>query len=350
VFTHRPRLLLYLAAWAPAGVLMAVLFGDDAQPGRSVSTLALFVPLVLVLAAAALSMDALCRSFPLHSTPPVKVIAVSLASGVAFGIFWMLAAKLLAVAYDALELAPGLGTWIDARIPALFLVALLAALLAVAVHYTLNQRDELAAARNREVEALAGAREAELRALRAQVNPHFLFNTLNSISALIGSDAERARRMCALLADFLRSTLSLGERATISLAEEVTLARNYLAVEKVRFGSRLEVIEEIEPDCLACPVPPLLLQPLVENAVKHGIGSLLDGGVVRIEARRSPRFLRVAVENGFDAESPARARGGLGLANVRGRLAARYGDDARLEAGRKGDLYRAEILMPAREA
>ncbi len=337
---------LYFAAWTPVAGLLVVLFARSGGLEWTAG-LALFLPLVADLAASTLSMGRLCRTFPLHGTPPAKVLAACLASGLAFGLLWMLAAKLLALLYEVLGLFPGLAAWVDFRLALLFGIAFLLSLVAIAVHYALYEHNALAEAKNREVEAMVVAREAELRALRAQVNPHFLFNTLNSISALIGADAERARRMCALLADFLRSTLSLGEKLNIPLSEEVALARNYLAVEKVRFGSRLEVVEEIEPDCLAIPVPPLLFQPLVENAVKHGIATLLDGGVIRIEARRSPRFLRVVVENGFDAEAPARPQGGMGLANVRARIAARYGDDGRLDAGRRGDLFRAEVLLPA---
>src|SRR5260370_2632838 len=117
----------------------------------------------------------------------------------------------------------------------------------------------------REAELLA--REAELKALKAQIDPHFLFNSLHSISALTAVDAGRARDMCIRLSDFLRNSLRLGERTTIPFSEELALARTYLEVEQVRFGQRLRVAQDIEEAYCDCDVPPLLLQPLVENSI-----------------------------------------------------------------------------------
>src|SRR6185369_358054 len=116
----------------------------------------------------------------------------------------------------------------------------------------------------------------ELQSLRFQLNPHFLFNSLHSSSALATIDGMRAREMCLRLAAFLRSSLGLGSRESIPMREEVELARNYLEVEQVRFGERLRVEADIDPACENCGIPPLLLQPLVENAVKHGISGLVE--------------------------------------------------------------------------
>src|SRR5262249_38358585 len=141
-------------------------------------------------------------------------------------------------------------------------------------------------AERRDAESRTLAREAELQALRMQLNPHFLFNSLHSIAALATLDGARAREMCVRLADFLRSSLRLGSKESIPLREELALAKNYLDVERVRFGERLQVHEEIEPACEDCGVPALLLQPLVENAVKHGIAGLVEGGCIRVAAQR----------------------------------------------------------------
>src|SRR5512140_48393 len=119
-----------------------------------------------------------------------------------------------------------------------------------------------------------------------QLNPHFLFNSLHSIAVLANSDGPRAREMCVRLAAFLRSGMELGGRESIPLRQELELARSYLDVEQVRFGERLRVAEEIEPGCEECCTPPLLLQPLIENAVKHGVAGLAEGATIRISARR----------------------------------------------------------------
>jgi LytS/YehU family sensor histidine kinase len=190
------------------------------------------------------------------------------------------------------------------------------------------------------------AREAELRALKAQVHPHFLFNSLNSISSLTTGDPARAREMCILLAEFFRKSLALGDKPTVSLEEELAVARTYLAIEGLRFGPRLRVEEAVDEAALPCGLPPLLLQPLVENAIRHGIATCAEGGVVRLQARTDGRSLRLLVENPLDPDSPARPGVGLGLANVRGRLLARYGERAWLDAERTHDGFRVTLLLP----
>ncbi len=143
-------------------------------------------------------------------------------------------------------------------------------LISAVVHYLFLAFQASHAAERRALEAQVTAREAELRALRAQLNPHFLFNSLNSINSLIGGDPEGARRMCEGLGDFLRRTLNLGTREAVPLSEELALVDRYLAIEQVRFGARLAVERSIEPGAESCRVPPLLLQPLVENAAPCG--------------------------------------------------------------------------------
>jgi LytS/YehU family sensor histidine kinase len=196
------------------------------------------------------------------------------------------------------------------------------------------------------MQALVAARDAELKALKAQINPHFLFNSLNSISALAGIDAARAREMCVRLSDFLRSSLRVGERESVPLSEELALAHNYLGVEQVRFGGRLGVEQQIAPECEAGLVPPLLLQPLVENAVKHGIASMVEGGTIRLQAWRVENALHISVENPFDPEGVTARRNGLGLQIVKRRLLARYGDRADMAVESGDHSYRVEVLLP----
>jgi len=220
-------------------------------------------------------------------------------------------------------------------------------LLSVAFHYAALAQD---ASREAEAHALKSsvlARDAELRALKAQVNPHFLFNSLNSISALTSIDPARARDMCVLLGDFLRLTLGLGEKNLVRFSDELELLEKYMAIEKVRFGDRLRMHEEIQEDSKVCLLPPLLLQPLVENAVKHGIAGLPEGGDVRLAVQRQNGRLAILVENSWDPEAPPRRPGGLGLKNVQQRLEARYGKDASLRVDTEGELFQVSLSLPA---
>ena len=154
--------------------------------------------------------------------------------------------------------------------------------------------------------------------------------------------------MCALLSDFLRTTLGLSGKAQIPLSEEIALARRYLAVERVRFGDRLGVAEDLDPAAADAPVPPLLLQPLVENAVKHGIAGRLDGGTLTLVTKRHGDRVSIVVENPADADVPRPAGTGTGLSNVARRVAASWGDAGRFLARRTNGAYRVEIDLPAR--
>ena len=152
--------------------------------------------------------------------------------------------------------------------------------------------------------------------------------------------------MCIRLSDFLRNTLRLGEKESISFAEELGLVNTYLAVEQVRFGSRLKVERDLDLACEKCAVPPLILQPLIENSVKHGIAGLVDGGTIRLKAHCSAGQLHVMVENDFDPDSPAPRKTGLGLTNVRNRIAARHGEYGRCDVQVTESRHRVELLLP----
>jgi LytS/YehU family sensor histidine kinase len=233
------------------------------------------------------------------------------------------------------------------QLPFLFAFGVLLYLLSLAVHYVLLAFETARQAERRQLELEIMTREAELRALRAQIDPHFLYNSLNSISAMTSRDAPGARRMCLLLGEFLRNTLEVSARQRIPLAEELALAEGYLSIEQVRFGSRLRIERRVDDDAAACLVPPLLLQPLVENAVTHGIARLLEGGLIRLDVVRQNGRLVIVIENPCDADAAAARPGGMGLDNVRGRLEAMFGREARMDARNAAGQFRVELSLPA---
>jgi signal transduction histidine kinase len=171
--------------------------------------------------------------------------------------------------------------------------------------------------------------EARLEALRLQLHPHFLFNTLNAISAYVGADPERAQRMIAWLGELLRRTLNGGAAAELPLSQELDLLAPYLEIQRIRFGDRL-TIEVIMPDGAAdALIPALMLQPLVENAVEHGVSRTLNGA--RVQLKAEPIGDRLRLEIADNGPGPAGGTEGVGLANTRSRLTGLYGDAHRLE-------------------
>jgi two-component system, LytTR family, sensor histidine kinase AlgZ len=263
---------------------------------------------------------------------------------------WVFAAMVFAwILSSSINALRGLSDRLHAgpELPIIFVTGFLVYLLSTLGYYVQIALEASRAAEARMMQMSILAREAELRALKAQVNPHFLFNSLNSISALTSSDPGKAREMCVLLGDFLRRTLGLGEKSAIPLEEEMSLIHAFLAVEKTRYGARLHMEENIATDALAVDVPPLLLQPLVENAISHGIANLIEGGWIHLDVGCENGSVSIVVENLFDPEAPARRRNGVGLANVRQRLQARYGNRATFEAKGEGDRFRVAITLPA---
>ena len=227
------------------------------------------------------------------------------------------------------------------------------------VHLGLKYNTALREQREQALRAVAAARDAQLRMLAYQLNPHFLFNTLNSIRALINEDRQQARDMVTALSRYLRYALVERPLHVALLEEEVASVRGYLGVEQVRFEERLDARVEVDPAALRCEVPSFLLNPLVENALKHGVaGNGSAPLVLRVEARLvEPDRLRLVVENTGrwalpqttpNADENDRLPGGLGLANVRARLAALHPEEHRIEIEEGDGRVRVTVELPAR--
>lgn len=189
----------------------------------------------------------------------------------------------------------------------------------------------------------------QLRALRAQVNPHFLFNALNSVRALVVEDPRLAQDAVTKLSELLRYTLQSNKADLVELRAEIEMVRDYLAIEEIRFEERLRVSFDIEPAALSSEIPAMLLQVLVENAVKHGIAKLPRGGIVAVSARITVGMLRLEVINSGRLHIAGKTSG-IGLVNTRERLRLLYGDRAWLTLNNCGDdLVAATVLIPMRE-
>jgi signal transduction histidine kinase len=216
------------------------------------------------------------------------------------------------------------------------------------LYFGMKYYQDVQAERERALAAEGQAHRARLQALRYQLNPHFLFNTLNAVSTLIVEKKNYdAERMVARLSDFLRLTLECDSDVEVPLADELDFARRYLDIEQIRFGDRLTVQEDVDPDALSARVPPLLLQPLVENAVRHGIMPREEGGTLRIEARRvDDRLLLRVGDDGPGPPAETNTESGVGLSNTKARLQSLYGERHRFSLQRAdggGCVVRVEL-------
>lgn len=345
------RLVGYLALAGGFGLLIAALM-EALAPGDFASAVLFGVPVTLVYAFQCLSVWYPVRRLsgagdgaPMARLVAALTLAALLSSALWCGLGWLWARALVESGRPA-----GLRDRVAELLPLLAVLGLLLYLLAALAHLALTAFERSREAERRALELRVLARESELKSLKAQLDPHFLFNSLNSVAALIGTDPPAARRMCFLMAGFFRKSLGLARRDAIPLSEEIYLAETFLAIEEVRFGERLRPCFEIEESTLALAVPPLLLQPLVENAVHHGVAHLIAGGEVRVRARRAGELLELEVDNPCDPERPASRGAGVGLANVRARVEALYGHRARLDVEERADRHRVRLLLPASAA
>jgi two-component system, LytTR family, sensor kinase len=195
------------------------------------------------------------------------------------------------------------------------------------------------------------AREAELNKLRQQLQPHFLFNSLNSISALTGSQPEKARHMIQQLSDFLRGTLKKEEQQYTSFEEELQYLQLYLDIEKVRFGYRLQTRINYEEETLQMQLPSMLLQPLVENAIKFGLYDTIGETVILVEAKKVNGMLEVQVQNPFDEVTATPVKGtGFGLSSIRRRLFLLFGRSDLLQTKQEAKQFISIIRIPQQTA
>ena len=210
--------------------------------------------------------------------------------------------------------------------------------------YTLQEQQE---ANKRKEEAEQMTKDAELLKLRQQLQPHFLFNSLNSISALAGSQPEKARHMIQQLSDFLRGTLKRDEHQSVTLEEELHHLQLYLDIEKVRFGQRLQTDIRIDEKVKKMMIPSLLLQPVVENAIKFGLYDTIGEVMISIHAAPKDQQLQIIITNPFDEETAVTTQGtGFGLASIHRRLFLLFARHDLLKTDKTGNTFKTSLLIP----
>jgi two-component system, LytTR family, sensor histidine kinase AlgZ len=349
VLSRREYLAAYAGVWAVLALLFIILIHTSGGIGLT-EAIVLLGPMLVLYAVIGLSAWYVCKATPLRTADDLRVYATHLTAGFALSFLWMQTGSFYARLLWRNAHFRGIEERYASHQTILLVGGVLLYLLTVGFFYVVVAIEASREAETRAAQTSMLARDAELRALRAQINPHFLFNSLNSISALTSIDGARAREMCLLLADFLRLTLGMGEKSVIPFSDELDLLEKFMAIEKVRFGQRLRMEEKIEEEAKRCLIPALLLQPLLENAVSHGIATMADGGLIHLEARVQDARLMIVVENDRDEEAPSRRRSGVGLKNVRSRLEARYGKEATFRADAEEEKFRVSMSFPAEYA
>jgi len=351
-------LLAYLAAWLLAGLTMsgALVYAALAS---WLPALVFAVPMAVCLGFVAASAYYVCRSVVLNKRSGLEITTVFCTASALSGLLWVLlcrgwnalGASLFALTgSEPSALAPSIGGPLvvmpNVVLIVLTLLGMALYLISLLIHSIWLAADQLRTAQAREAQSRLQARDAQLQVLRTQINPHFLFNSLNSISALTSQDSGAARAMTLELAAFFRQTLAFAEKERITLAEEVALCEHFLAVEIIRFGDKLRTDIEVSDAAKSVPIPPMLLQPCVENAVKHGLRHLPGGGCVTLRAFVQDPWLYITIDNPLDPDAQPGTGTGTGLVNIRQRLTTLYGERAHMEWTRHTASFSLEIVLP----
>lgn len=353
IFSDRRKLISYVASWSLIGLLIAKLL-TLADMATTSTALMFAVPVALIYGFVASSAHYVCRALPMSARRMLPTFAVFLAASLLSGAVWIE----LCTGWNSF--AAYMGWWSisfsRSSMSLLFSAGCGCYLISLLVHDVLMAADRVRNAELRAARSQVEARDAELQMLRAQINPHFLFNSLNSISALTGMDPAAARAMTISLAQFFRQSLALSEQATIPLARELALCESYLEVEKNRFGSKLQHTFDFDQTAQDALIPPMLLQPLIENAIKYGIRELPDGGLIRLHGLVRDGWLHITVDNPVIDERDASSSdlfardnlqgNGIGLANIRQRLINLYGGQARFQWKKEATNFGVEITLP----
>jgi len=236
--------------------------------------------------------------------------------------------------------------FLDSSMPYRSITGILIFVLLIMLYYLMVYSENLKQKINDEANLKTLVREAELSALKAQINPHFLFNSLNSIASLTIRDPNRARKMIIELSEFLRYSLKHREREVTSLANEIQNITKYLEIEKIRFEKKLIFEMNVPDKCMEIKLPNMILQPLFENAIKHGVYESLEPVTILMKSECDSDYLSISIENNYDPGLLPRVGAGIGLQNIRSRLKLIYGMDELLVTSAKDGVFYVSLKIP----
>lgn len=217
---------------------------------------------------------------------------------------------------------------------------------AVLVFYLIKYYQDMEEKRGRELELENLLKDAELKMLKSQINPHFIFNSLNSISALTVTKPQLAREMVIKLSEFLRYSLGKDSKELNALDQEIDNVSLYLEIERIRFGDRLKFEKKIGDSCKSVLIPNLILQPLFENAIKYGVYDSLEDVTIRLECEPDGEFLILSIRNNFDPDAVSSKGEGIGLQSVRKRLSLVFGRNDLLQVNKTDNIFIATLKIP----
>ncbi len=284
------------------------------------------------------------RYISFEDTPLYKILINHFIGAVVISILWLLAGYFILT--EVFGFDNKFRDFFVSTLPWRFLIGVLIYFVITSFYYLVIYYSGFHERKVNEAELKNLITQAELKSLKFQINPHFIFNSLNSMSALTTIDPERARNMILKLAEFLRYTLANNDQQKNKLKDELNNIRLYLEIEKIRFEDKFEFTEELSGECLEKEVPNMLLQPLFENAIKHAVYESLDKIDVKLKCNGENGYLKIEVSNTFDPEVKSKKGTGVGLKNISERLKLIYHQNDLMKVETIDNLFKVTIYLP----
>lgn len=344
VLINRVRLVVWWLVWLFLGLGQALLYFYAYGSFINISIIDSILSLLLY-SGIALSLWYPFSIFTKDKDKPVMLIINIVAIGAITVTLWVLATKLIMTSVLP-DQEVYLNFW-EVTFPYRVGTGVFSYGLVILTYFLFVSLSNLSEKSAKEARLESLVKETELRMLRSQINPHFLFNSLNSITSLTVTDPEKARIMVIKLSDFMRYALSRKDDQPVTLQSELDNLRLYLDIEKVRFGDRLSIKENIDPGSLRALVPVMLLQPLYENAIKHGVYESTECVTIETSVGFDGDFVEMKISNNFDPEAAPVKGTGTGLLNVSRRLELLYGNRASVKTDKQNNVFTVKIYLPA---
>ncbi len=272
-----------------------------------------------------------------------KIILTHFGGGLLISVVWLVLGYFVVI--SIVNDTDLFGDFFIKTIKSRFIIGILYYFLLTAFYYVVIYYSDFQERTLKETELKNLVTEAELRSLKFQINPHFIFNSLNSMSALTEIDPKKAKQMIIKLADFLRYTLANNDRQKNTLNEELKNIKLYLDIEKIRFDDKFIYVEELHEECGKTEIPSMILQPLFENAIKHAVYETLDSVTIKLTCTRQDDFLKITLCNNFEGESHKKGAG-VGLKNIKDRLSLIYQQDNLMEIKKESGKFIVNIFIP----
>lgn len=346
-FSNKKLLLFYSAVWILVSSIHAVVLFYLYNIPISLCLADGFI-FNLLFALFGLSLWYIVAHSKYNKTPVLNAIITHITSSTLLLLIWISLGDFIVSAFSGIN--SNYDAYVSSAIPLRIISGLFFYSLLILIYYTIKYYNDLQEKAIHEARLNEIIRTTELDLLKSQINPHFLFNSLNSISSLTLTNPQRAQEMIIKLSDFLRYTISQGSGSLVSLKEEIENAKRYLEIEQVRFGEKLNQQFLLSENCLEQRIPAMILQPLYENAVKHGVYESTEAIHIQTTCTNDSDYLKLVIVNNFDPNAISRKGTGMGIRNIDERLKLMFHQDSLLKTTKTDNQFKVELFIPQKNS